>query len=145
MINRRDFLKLLAAGGVGGFFNQFDRFNPAVQRIHLFDTFVAGYYYHQGTLPEVASLLTPGTTLALVRESDNPHDSQAIAIYTQQGHMIGYIPRTANEIPARIADQGVNLGAEILFFDQDAFENYSYWECLKVRVFEVITIPPNVK
>ena len=43
--------------------------------------FVAGFPYHAG--PKLIDRLNVGDLLRLVREHDNPHDTQAVAIYYQ--------------------------------------------------------------
>lgn len=134
MLSRRDFLKLLGSAAGSLFLQRYSRQNPTVRRVYLFETHVAGFQYHEGMKPEVAALLTPQTDLVLVREPENEYDEWAIAVCTQAGHHLGYIPRAINEIPATLADQDVLLGAEILEFSPEK----PPWQRLYVRVFEVI-------
>lgn len=60
-----------------------------------FTTYVAGLKHHQG-------IRDCGIDEALVlrREPNNPHDSNAIAIYTFEGKQVGYIRK---EVAANIA------------------------------------------
>lgn len=139
MLSRRDFLKLLSSAGAGVFFAQYDQTNPQFKRIYLFETRIAGFQYHDGMKPEVADFLVPPLDLVLTREPENPYDELAIAVCDQQGHHLGYIPRGENEIPAALADQDVFLGAELLRFDRRLVK-IAPWECLYVRVFQVIRI-----
>jgi hypothetical protein len=104
------------------------------QKIVLLETFVAGFQYHEGMRRKVAQTLKPGIALKLEREPQNPYDENAIAVHTLQGHHVGYIPRTLNEVPARIADQGIPLEAEVMEFDPEK----DPWKRLVIRVYQVI-------
>ncbi|MDY0168739.1 MAG: HIRAN domain-containing protein [Thermoguttaceae bacterium] len=50
------------------------------------ETRIAGRQYHDG-------YVEPGEPVALVREPDNPHDSQALRIDNQRNEPAGYLPR----------------------------------------------------
>lgn len=139
MLSRRDFLKLLSSTGTGLFFAQYARENPKIKRVYLFETRVAGFQYHDGMKPEIADLLVPPLDLALVREPENPYDELAIAVYTQQGHHLGYVPRGENEIPSAIADQDVFIGAELLRFDRSLVK-LALWDCLRIRIFQAVKV-----
>jgi hypothetical protein len=139
MLSRRDFLKLLAGTGASALLGKYEKSSPRVKRIYLFETNVAGFQYHEGEDPDVSALLEQGGDLILVREPANEYDEMAIAVYTQQGNKVGYVPRDANEIPAAIADQDVFIGAEIVSFDLDLVEEEP-WNCLHVKIFEAIRI-----
>ncbi len=121
------------------FFAQYARENPNVKRVYLFEMRGAGFQYHDGMKPEVADLLVPPLDLALVREPENPYDELAIAVYTQQGHHLGYVPRGENEIPSAIADQDVFIGAELLRFDRRLVK-LAPWDCLHIRVFQAVKV-----
>ena len=60
---------------------------------------IAGFEHWDGAT--VLSSLHPGTSLKLVPEPDNPHDSQAIALYFGETKL-GYIPRDYNDMPAQL-------------------------------------------
>ncbi len=136
MITRRDFLKLIGTAGASSLFSPLQSNTPAYRRVYLFDTRVAGFQFHDGMRPEVAVLLTPGTVLALAREPENPHDENAIAVLTPQGHHLGYVPRSGNKIPATLADQDVLLGAEIIQINPQG----NPWERLLIRVFQSVRV-----
>ncbi len=136
MLSRRDFLKLIGGAGGSLLFGQYAKGSPQARRIYLFETHVAGFRYHEGMNPEVAALLVPGTDLVLVREPENKYDEKAVAVFTQQGNQVGYIPGYENEIPATLADQDVFLGAEILNFSKITVLS----QCLTVRVFQAIRV-----
>lgn len=82
--------------------------------------------------PGVFQTLAAGSELSIVREPENPHDELAIAILTGSGKKIGYVPRNLDAVPAALADQGVELGAEIVELDPDA----PTWERVLVRMWE---------
>ena len=75
-----------------------------------------------------------GWPVFLNREPENRYDDQAIAVRTGDGHMIGYVPRDINPVPAVIADQGVILTAEIIRVDLNA----SPWERVRIRMYQVV-------
>lgn len=82
-------------------------------------------------------MLEQGGDLILVREPANEYDEMAIAVYTQQGNKVGYVPRNANVIPAAIADQDIFIGAEIVSFASDLLEEEP-WNCLYIKLFQAI-------
>lgn len=139
MLTRRDFLKLLGTLGSAAAFAPLQTNTPQYRRVYLFETRVAGFQFHDGMQPEVSALLTPGKALALVREPENPHDENAIAVISPEGHHLGYIPRSENDIPAVLADQDVLLGAEITAFNPLS----APWERLRLRVFQSIPVSPS--
>ena len=71
---------------------------------------VMGFRYYDGMAvwPE----LRAGQMLTLVRESDNPHDRQAIRV-EWQSHKLGYVPRVDNVDLARLMDNGAAVEARI--------------------------------
>lgn len=117
-MNRRNFLAILAAS-LGGLLlpgkkaiaGRTGRAAPAGE-VTLCRCHVAGFQYHQGRamLPK----LKVGQALCLAREPDNPHDQLAIAVRTESGKKIGYLPRRLNEIPAGLMDGGHRLAAAVL-------------------------------
>jgi hypothetical protein len=62
-----------------------------------------------------AALLEPGVRMRLVREPDNAHDSNAIAVFDGTGvGPIGYVDRDRAKRMARSMDLGVELDALLL-------------------------------
>ena len=61
---------------------------------------------------EVWDELRPGDRLELVREPDNPYDSNAIRI-EWRGRKLGYLPRRDNPAVARQLDRGAALEARV--------------------------------
>ena len=73
--------------------------------------YIAGIQY-EGRQQVVASL-EHGEQVMLKREPNNPHDSHAIALTTQKGRSIGYIPRAEAKRIAPLIDQGVRFIAYV--------------------------------
>lgn len=89
--------------------------NPKSRIAHLtgLDSFtVRGTGYHPGAVK--AGKFTPGTPVRLIREPDNPHDPNAIAIYAETGrNRAGYVPAARAKRLAKLldADAGADLVA----------------------------------
>lgn len=83
---------------------------PAVP-LHLFDFAIAGAFYYE--FARVRTGLRPASRLELLREPANPYDTNAVAVHTQEGDKLGFIPRTANAPIARLLDAGHTVRAEI--------------------------------
>jgi HIRAN domain len=79
-------------------------------RILVQDAALAGLRYYAAA--EVAHELRVGDALELVRERDNPHDSNAIAV-TWQGRKLGYVPKRDNVALAWALDRGAPLSARV--------------------------------
>jgi HIRAN domain-containing protein len=71
---------------------------------------LAGFRYHAAA--SVWRELRVGDALELARESDNPHDANAIAVLWR-GHKLGYVPRQDNAALAWGLDRGTPLRARI--------------------------------
>jgi hypothetical protein len=71
---------------------------------------LAGFRHHSGG--EVWDELRVGDALALVRESGNAHDANAVSVWWR-GRKLGYVPRTDNAAIAWGLDRGEPLRARI--------------------------------
>lgn len=89
---------------------------------------LAGYQYYAGK--RVWNELKVGDVLALIRETDNPHDSNAIRV-EWHGEKMGYVPRAGNEDLARLLDQGAKISARIVHLKAGR----SHWQRV---LFEVL-------
>ena len=91
---------------------------------------VAGFQFHQGDA--IWPLLAIGAGLKLVREPENIHDADAVAVYFQN-EMLGYVPRGENSAIAQMLDRGENLVTSIskLQVADDP------WERIRFNVFLV--------
>lgn len=70
---------------------------------------VAGYQFSQGSELRIELCLQHGDPLVFVREPHNRFDPKAIAIYTQGGIKLGYMPRHLNNYFALLLDAGITL------------------------------------
>lgn len=71
---------------------------------------LAGFRYHAAG--EVWSELRVGDALELLRETDNPHDANAVAV-AWRGRKLGYVPRRENAALAWGMDRGTPLRARV--------------------------------
>ena len=86
---------------------------------------VAGFQFHEGDA--VWSSMTVGTPLKLVREPDNSHDGNAVAVYFHDDKL-GYVPRGENGVVAQMIDRGEKLEATIsrLTVDDDPWQRVRF-------------------
>lgn len=71
---------------------------------------VAGTSYHQAAVK--AGRFSPGTEVLLVREPDNPHDTNAIAVYAHTARRpAGFVPKGQARRLAKLIDAGTDLVA----------------------------------
>lgn len=68
-------------------------------------TAIVGGQYHPGAL-ERARKLKARERLVLMREPTNPHDKNAVAVMTEDGLKLGYVPRTDSPAVAKVLDSG---------------------------------------
>jgi hypothetical protein len=92
---------------------------------------IAGFQYHHGMHPKVFLTLAPGDRLVAVRESANPYDYWAVALYTEEGARLGYLPRGPNRPIAALADQGWPISAAVLSIDPEA----EPWRRVRVTIW----------
>ncbi len=85
---------------------------PTHLDVRLFKTYIAGTYYRD--LYVMRGRIEHGDILYLMREPDNPHDPNAILVTSDDGYVLGYIPRSDNTIPASLMDSGEKLYAIFL-------------------------------
>ena len=71
---------------------------------------LAGFQYYQGR--QLWDEIKVGDVLALVRESDNPHDHNAVRV-EWRGHKLGYVPRRENQAVAQHMDRGGHVEARV--------------------------------
>lgn len=100
---------------------------PERPAIPVLEAHIRGFGYHAG--PQVLGRMRPGDALDLVREPENPHDADAIAVYWS-GHPLGYLPREENRTLARLLDGGAELRAQVVSTCPGA----EPWEQCAVRV-----------
>ena len=78
---------------------------------------MAGIGFAEGAGKAIEGL-NIGDRVELVREEENRHDANAIAVYA--GVRIGYIPRKCNADIAAMMDEGRIFEARVLSVDPDA-------------------------
>jgi hypothetical protein len=71
---------------------------------------LAGFRHHAAL--RVWPALRDNDLLSLVREADNPHDADAVAIYWKS-RKLGYLPRGENFLVARLLDRERTLSARV--------------------------------
>lgn len=86
---------------------------PFVREIFLLDCFVAGTNFRPD-ITEIEPTLTVGAELKLQRQPKNEFDASAIAIYDSENYHLGYVPKTKNEVLARLLDAGKNLSVKLV-------------------------------
>lgn len=72
---------------------------------------------------EVVKRMSKNTPIYLQRETDNPYDSNAIAIYEKEtNQQIGYLPRINNTAIAKAMDEGLAIYASIYKIEHNVGE-----------------------
>ena len=86
---------------------------------------VAGFQFHGGE--SAWPSMSVGAPLKLVREPDNSHDSNAVAVYFQD-EKLGYVPRGENGAVSQMLDRGEKLEATIsrLTVDDDPWQRVRF-------------------
>ena len=107
-MNRRTFFQRLL-GGLG-LIAAAPAVTAANRTVLVQESPVAGFQFHEGE--SVWSSLEVGKELTLVREADNVHDSNAVAVYFHTDQL-GYVPRVENTAVAQMLDRGEHLKASI--------------------------------
>jgi len=80
--------------------------------IFIYDTYIRGFQYHQG--PKLIKKIRAEDALDLVREYDNEHDTNAVAVYWE-GHKLGYLPMFENVSLAYMLDHGLLLECHVVY------------------------------
>ena len=72
---------------------------------------LAGFQYYEGR--DLWNMMRAGDPLQLLREPQNPHDTNAVRVLWRN-EMLGYIPRRENSDVARQMDRGAPVKARIV-------------------------------
>lgn len=83
----------------------------ATNPVRLLSTYVAGTAYHDSG--DAVAALGAGRPVTLWREADNDYDSRAIAVRTDSGTKLGYVPRADNAALASLMDAGFQVTARV--------------------------------
>ncbi|MCK9379813.1 MAG: HIRAN domain-containing protein [Sulfuritalea sp.] len=92
---------------------------------------LAGFRYYAGET--LWQDMREGDRLALVREADNPHDTNAVRI-EWRGQKLGYLPRAENRAVAAAMDGGEAVDARIARLRQ----HRNPWQRVLIEVFVVL-------
>jgi len=101
---------------------------PFAKEIMLIECQIAGTSHRDVKAAE--GDLQSGGLLVLKREPGNAHDPLAIMIFTENGHHLGYVPRSKNEALARLMDAG-----KLLFGKVEAKDWVQEWLKVELRVY----------
>ncbi len=86
------------------------RSRTAASRAGLWSFVVRGTAHHESAVRR--GDFTPGAPVRLVREQDNPHDPNAIAVYSDGArYLAGYVPRGYAKRLAKVLDSGADIVA----------------------------------
>ena len=104
--------------------------------IFVFDTYVRGFAHYDG--PKLLARMKEEDPLDLVREYDNEHDSNAVAVYWE-GQKVGYLPMGENVSLAYMMDYGLLLEASVVYTQPEE----APWEQLFMAVHLLMPTNPS--
>ena len=107
-------------------------------KFYLYQSFVRGFRFHKG--PGLLGTMRAGDALEMVRDANNPHDPNAVALHFNQ-QMIGYLPAEDNPIISRLLHIGEPLMAEITHLKHEA----KAWEQVAIAIFLLKEAKPEAK
>ena len=107
----------------------------AEARIIVQQSPLAGFQYYDGKV--LWDNMRVGDPLTLVREPQNPHDSNAVRV-EWKGQPLGYVPRRDNSDVARQIDRGVPVQARIVRLK----EARNPWQRVEFEVFVYLAARP---
>lgn len=82
----------------------------AARKLTILETRIAGFAYYAG--PQNLHHMAPEQPLLLKRETENPYDAKAIAVYWQQ-QKIGFVPRRHNAALSKLLDANETITAAV--------------------------------
>lgn len=101
-------------------------------RIIVQESPLAGFQYYEGK--GLWDMMRVGDPLRLVREAQNPHDTNAVRI-EWRNEMLGYLPRKENADVARQMDHGAPVKARIVRL----VDARNPWQRIRFEVYVEIT------
>ena len=101
---------------------------PFARDVMLASMHVAGAAFYAAQ--DAADGMRAGQRLSLRREPGNPHDGLAIEVLESGGRKLGYLPRSCNEIPARLMDAGKRL-----FLRLESIAKHEAWVEIQVTLY----------
>lgn len=97
---------------------------------HIATYHIAGFQHWNGAL--VLNELKPGTELRLAPEPDNPHDSEAVAIF-HGATKLGYIPAAENALVSLMSFYGHDDAFELRVLQVDP--EAAPWDQVRVGLY----------
>lgn len=104
--------------------------------VFIFDAYVRGFQHYAG--PRVLRRMKDLDVLDLVREYDNQHDPNAVAVYWE-GNKVGYLPMGENVSLANMMDHGLLLECHVVYTRPDA----RHWEQCFIAVQLLLPANPS--
>ena len=89
--------------------------NDHLRRMGIWTVDLGGVGVHKTAVRE--GLLQPGSPMSLVREPQNEHDGDAIAVHAAAGRPVGYVNKRTAAGLSRLLDTGTRLDAISIAFD----------------------------
>jgi len=77
-------------------------------------TAIVGSGYYEGALTRVGALKS-GERVLLQREPTNPHDKNAVAVFSEDGVKLGHVPRTEAPTVAKAIDEWREPWGEVVY------------------------------
>lgn len=104
--------------------------------IFIYDNYIRGFQHYEGQrlLPMMKEL----DVLDLVREYDNEHDSNAVAIYWE-GQKLGFLPMGENVSLAYMMDHGMLLESHVVYTQPEG----RVWEQCFIAVHLLVPANPS--
>ena len=127
-MKRRSFFRGLLAGFGASITTPL--FGATRRSVRIQESPVAGFQFHRGEA--IWPSLAVGQKLALVRESSNPHDADAVAVYFHNDKL-GYVPRSENNVVAGMLDRGEQIEARI----SELASSDDPWERIRFTIIRV--------
>lgn len=93
---------------------------PHIKDVSLMNINVAGMYYRNMDI--IDGIIGENDIVILKRENDNPYDKNAIQVATENGYVIGYVPKQSNHTLKQLLDKGKYLYG--IIEDVDLDKNY---------------------
>jgi len=126
-MERRGFLKMLVHSAIAAPLMPAAALAVPVRKVVIQQSPIAGFQYYDGD--EVFPKLWVDTPLLLVRDSENKHDENAVAIYYMQ-YQLGYVPKADNTAVAQMLDRVERLSARVV----DLAMSRNPWERVRFEV-----------
>ena len=85
---------------------------------------------HVPAIDEIVSELSLGDRLSFARECENAFDTWAIKVFDAKKRRVGFVPRTNNEMLARLMD-----GGKLIYGTVKSIERCDSWNKIEMKVY----------